>query len=172
MGLINTNITLSVNTILTGAQPISGATPNLQLSYPIALGLGSGTGAGQADKLWTSGARTLAASTTEDLDLAGTLLDALGGTVTLARVKGIVIAAAAANTNDVVVGGAASNGFISWVGSATDKVKVKPGGFLALFAPDAIAYAVTGGTADLLRVGNGGAGTSVTYDITVIGSSA
>ncbi|PBC80115.1 hypothetical protein BX265_4951 [Streptomyces sp. TLI_235] len=172
MALINTQVLLSLSTLLTGAQPLSGQTPQMPVSYQQSLGIGSGTGSGQADKLWVSGARTLAGSANEDLDLAGTLVDALGSTLTLARVKGLIVAAAAANTNDVVVGGAASNGFISWAGSATDKVKVKPGGFLALFAPDATAYPVTGGTADLLRITNGAAGTSVSYDVIVIGSSA
>jgi hypothetical protein len=172
MALLNTQLAVSLATLYTGTQPLSGQTPQMQVNYQQSLGLGSGTGAGQADKLWMSGARTLAASANEDLDLAGTLVDALGATLTLARVKGIIIAASSANTNDVQVGGAAANGFISWVGSATDKVKVKPGGVFALFAPDATAYPVTGGTADLLRVTNGGAGTSVTYDVIVLGSSA
>lgn len=133
--------------------------------------LASGTGAGQADVLFTD-TRTLAASASETLDLTGSLVDALGATVTMARVKGIVIAAAAGNTNDVIVGGAASNGFATPFGDPTDKVKVKPGGILALFTPDATAYAVTAGTGDLLQVANGAAGTSVSYDVIIIGASA
>jgi hypothetical protein len=172
MALQNTQLLVSLATLLTGSSPIAGAIPQLPVTYQQSLGLGSGTGAGQADKLWVSGARTLAASATEDLDLAGTLLDAFGGVLALARVKGLIIAAAATNTNDVVVGAAAANAFFSCFGSATDKVKVKPGGVLALFAPDATAYPVTSTTADLLRVGNSAAGTSVTYDVIVIGSSA
>lgn len=172
MALINTQLLVSLSTLFTGTPPISGSTPQLPVAYAQSIGLGQGTGSGQADKLWISGGRTLAGSANEDLDLAGTLTDAFGATFTLARVKGIIIASAAANTNDVVLGGAAANGFISWVGSATDKVKVKPGGVLALFAPDATAYPVTAATADLLRVTNGAAGTSITYDIAVIGSSA
>ncbi|MFB7908116.1 hypothetical protein ACFC1T_16925 [Kitasatospora sp. NPDC056076] len=172
MALQNTQLLVSLQTLLTGTAPISGAVPQLPVTYQQAIGLGSGTGAGQADKLWASGGRTLAASANEDLDLAGTLLDAFGGTLTLARVKGIIIAAGAANTNNVVVGAAAANGFFTWAGSATDKVNVRPGGVFALLAPDATAYPVTGGTGDLLRITNGGSGTSVTYDVIVIGSSA
>ncbi|WP_441251194.1 hypothetical protein [Kitasatospora sp. McL0602] len=172
MALQNTQIAVSLATLLTAAPPIAGATPQLPVSYQQQLGLGSGTGAGQADKLWASGARTLAPSANEDLDLAGTLVDAFGAVINLARVKGIIVVAAAANTNSVVVGAAAANGFFTWAGSATDKVVVRPGGVFALFAPDATAYPVTSGTADLLRVTNGGAGTSVQYDVIVIGSSA
>jgi len=172
MALQNTLITVELATLLTGTAPVSGATPQLPVDYKQQLGLSSGTGSSQADKLWISGARTLAASTAEDLDLAGTLLDVFGGTINLARVKGIIIAASAANTNNVIVGNAASNGFVSWVGAATHTVTVRPGGLLALFAPDATAYAVTAGTADLLHVANSGAGSSVTYDVAIIGSSA
>jgi len=38
-------------------------------------------------------------------------------------------------------------------------------------AADATTYAVTAGTGDLLKVANSAGGTSVTYDIVIIGSS-
>jgi hypothetical protein len=131
----------------------------------------SGTAADTADKVWTSAARVLTASSTEDHDLAGPLLDEFGVAITFARVTGLYVAALAGNTNDVVVGGAATNQFLTPFGSATDKIKVKPGGALLLVARDATAYAVTAATADLLRVANGAAGTSVTYDIAILGRS-
>lgn len=142
---------------------------------PLALdrrfGLVNGTGAGQADLLW-SDTRTLAASASESLDLAGVLIDALGSTLTFARVKGLLVTAAAGNANDVVVGGAAANAFVGPFADATDKVKVKPGGMVAFFSPTATSYPVTAATADQLQVANSGAGTSVSYDIVIIGASA
>jgi hypothetical protein len=72
----------------------------------------------------------------------------------------------------VIVGGAAANQFLTWVGAATHTVTVRPGGLFQLIAPDATAYAVTATTADLLRITNSGAGTSVTYDIVLLGASA
>lgn len=153
------------------AAALDFTTPSAPLSRTYPIPLSSGTGANQADKLWHD-QRTLTASSTEDLDLAGSLVDPFGGTITFARIKGIIIAAAAANTNNVIVGGASSNGFITWVGSATHTVTVRPGGFLALFAPDATAYAVTAATADLLHIANSAAGTSVTYDVVLVGASA
>lgn len=143
----------------------------LPLAVSAAISLTSGTGLNQADRLW-SDTRTLTASSTEDLDLAGVLTDVFGATQTLARVKLIYVKAALGNTNNVVVGGAASNGLLNWVADATDKVNVRPGGVLLLAAPDATAYAVTATTGDLLRVGNSSSGTSVTYDIVIVGSSA
>lgn len=131
-----------------------------------------GTSADQANRLWHD-QRTLAASATEDLDLAGVLTDPFGAVITFARIKGLIVAAAAANTNNVIVGngGGAVNTFAAWVGAAAHTVTVRPGGVLCLFAPDATAYTVTAGSGDLLRVGNSGAGSTVTYDVILIGTS-
>jgi hypothetical protein len=169
MALVNTQMGVSVAATLTNQKALT--TGQAPLSYAQSLILGSGTGANQADRLW-SDTRTLAASAAEDLDLAGVLVDALGATVTLARVKGLIIAASSGNTNNLIIGNAASNGFVSWVGAATHTVTVRPGGVFALFAPDATAYAVTAATADLLHIANSGAGTTVTYDVVIIGASA
>jgi hypothetical protein len=134
--------------------------------------LASGTGAGKADRVF-SDRRTLAASATEDLDLAGTLVDAFGAAITFARVKGIVIAAAAGNTNNVVIGAAAANPWATLLG-ATHTLTLRPGAFVAVGTgvADATGYAVTAGTGDLLKVANSAAGSSVTYDIHIIGASA
>ncbi|WP_128818022.1 hypothetical protein [Streptomyces sp. S063] len=136
------------------------------------VSLGSGTGAGKADRVF-SDRRTLAASGTEDLDLAGVLVDAFGATISFARIKGLVIAAAAGNTNNVVVGAAASNPWSTLLG-ATHTLTLRPGAFVAVGtgAADATSYAVTASTGDLLKVANSGAGSAVTYDIHIIGASA
>lgn len=136
------------------------------------LSLGSGTGVGKADRIF-SDRRTLAASGTEDLDLAGVLLDAFGATITFARIKGLVIAAAAGNTNNVVVGAASSNPWATLLG-ATHTLTLRPGAFVAVGtgAADATGYAVAAGTGDLLKIANSGAGSAVTYDIHIIGASA
>lgn len=140
--------------------------------YPANLGITNsftnGTGANQANELFTD-TRTLTASTAENLDLAGVLLDAFGATLTFTKIKAIVITAAAANTNDVVVGGHATAAFAPMFGATTNTVVVKPGGTFIIVAPDANGYAVTATTADMLTVTNGGAGTSVTYTIAIVG---
>lgn len=133
--------------------------------------LSSGTGANQADKIFHD-QRTLAASATENLDLAGVLTDAFGATITFARIKLILITAAAANTNNVIVGGHGSAAFVNWVSDATDKIIVRPGGAFLLVATDATAYAVTATTGDMLTVANSAGSTGVTYDVILAGCSA
>ncbi|MEW2383382.1 hypothetical protein AB0873_15005 [Micromonospora sp. NPDC047707] len=147
------------------------AAASVPLSLLRRVDLANGTAAGQADRVFHD-RRTLGASASESLDLAGGLVDALGAALTFARVKALIVAAAAANTNAVRVGGAAANGWTTWAGGADDVVSVRPGGLLVLAAGDATAYPVTAGTGDLLSVANGGAGTPVTYDIVIIGASA
>lgn len=132
----------------------------------------SGTGAGKADKVF-SDRRTLAASGTEDLDLAGTLVDAFGAAITFARIKGLIVAAAAGNTNNVVVGASSTNTWATLLG-ATHTLTLRPGAFVAVGtgAADAVGYAVTASTGDLLKIANSAGSTSVTYDIHIIGCSA
>lgn len=168
---LTATLSVGMDATLVSALDLAEVRSRLAKTYDVALQ--SGVGAGQADVLWHD-QRVLNASASEDLDLAGTLAGLLGGTVTFVKVKGLIIAAAPGNTNNVVVGNATSNGFNSWVGGATHTVTVRPGAVLALFAgaADAAGYAVTAGTGDLLHVANGGAGTPVTYDVVVLGTSA
>jgi hypothetical protein len=169
MALDTSSVVLSV----TGSQSSSLAlsTGIAQLARTYQLLFSTGTGANSADRIYHA-QPTVAASGNTTIDLAGSVTDIFGATVTFARVRGLIVAASSANTNNVIVGNAASNGFITWVGAATHTVIVRPGGFLALGAPDATAYTVTAGTGDLLLFTNSAAGTSVTFDVIVIGASA
>jgi hypothetical protein len=138
----------------------------------LALSLSDGTAAGQVDRVFAD-TRTLAASGTEDLDLAGALVDAFGVAQVFARVKAVLVKADPGNANDVLVGRPAANG-AALFSAAGDQVRVRPGGVFALAcgADDATGYAITGGTGDLVSVTNGGAGSGVTYSIIILGTSA
>lgn len=169
MGLV-TNLAFAVTAALDKQLDLVLASAPLSKNYSVALANGSAVG--QADLIF-SDTRTLAPSANEDLDLAGVLSDAVCNVLTFVRVKALVVASASTNTNSVVVGAAAAN---PWIGllNSTGTVTLKPGGVLIQFAgvADPNAAPVVAATGDLLRVANGGAGTSVNYDIIVIGSSA
>lgn len=125
-----------------------------------------GTGADQASAVFTD-TRTLTASATENLDLAGVLTDAFGSTITAAKIKAIMITAAAANTNAVQVTRPATNGVPLFM-AAGDGVALTPGaGFCAVF-PDANGIAVTASTGDLITVTNSAGSTSVTYTVAIL----
>lgn len=151
------------------ALDLATKTCNLLKSYSVDLA--SGTGASQADMIFHD-QRTLAASATEDLDLAAVLVDPLTGAAqTYARIKLLFISAASGNTNDVQVTRPAANGVPIFL-AASDGVAIKPNGCLVIHAPNAAGYAVTAGTGDLITVTNSAGSTSVTYDVIIIGASA
>ena len=158
----------SVKATLTGAATTFGTPTFVDPTIPAARDFTDGTGNFQAQKLYVSAARTLSASANETLDLAGGLTDPLGATLTFTVIKGIYIEAASGNTNDVVIGNATSNGFTGPFGATTHTIAVKPGGKLFLEAPNT-GWTVTAGTGDILKVLNGGSGTSVSYDIKIWG---
>jgi hypothetical protein len=166
---LNLALIASLTGSVVGVNDVAAPVQTLNKSARVALSLG--TLAKQADLLFTD-TRTLAASATENLDLAGGLSDAFGAVLTFVEVVGILVEASAANTNDVVVGGAATNGFVGPFGDVTDKLVVKPGGFAFLAAPVNPAWPVVAGTGDLLKVANSAAGTGVDYTITIVGRSA
>lgn len=144
------------------------ATLTQVLNYSQTYTLANGTSADQANMMWAD-TRTLTASSSENLDVAGGLTNGFGDTITFTRLKGIIIFAAAANTNNVLVGGDAAS-ISTLTGNINDIVVIRPGGFLALCSPDATGYAITATTADILKIANSAGSTSVTYDIILIGT--
>lgn len=113
-------------------------------------------------------ARTLAASTNEDLDLAGGLTDDDGATITLTELKVLYIENTSA-VDTLSVGGAASNALAALFGNVNDILKIPPKGRLLLWTEDATGYAVVATTGDLLRIANSGGG-STTYNILLAGN--
>ena len=165
---LDTRLKLSLSSLLTGATDLQPR--SAPLNYVVSKALTNGTGANQADRVF-SDQRTIAASATDSLDLSGTLTDAFGAAVTFARIKMVLVTAAATNVNNVNVTRPASNGVPLFL-AAGDGVPVRPGGMFCWACTDATGVAVTAGTGDLVDIVNSGAGSSVVYDIVVIGASA
>jgi len=130
--------------------------------------LSSGTGYGKADIAFMD-TRTLAASTSENLDLAGVLVDAFGATINAAKVKAIMIENPEASLSTLTVGAAASNTFNGPFSGATHSVDIKPGDRVLFVSRT--GWPVTAGTGDILKVANG-AGGSVNYNVEIIAASA
>lgn len=162
-----TDLTLKVVATLTAAGDLG--TPTFPIDNTTRYIWASGTGADQADKMY-SDTNTLGASATVDLDLAGPLSDGLGGTITLVKLKALIVKAAPANTNNVLVSRPAANG-VPLFAAASDAIPVLPGGTFAWISPGA-GIAVTPATGDLVTFTNSAGGSSVAYDVFVIGTSA
>lgn len=160
--------TVKVNINAVQTNPLDLGTGTFPAAISVALSLATGTGNGQADVLF-SDTRTVAISSSEDLDLAGVLVGAYGATATFARIKVVCIKAAAANTNNVLVSRPA-NGVVLFSASG-DEIAVRPGGVFLWACTDATGVLVTAATGDLLHIANSGAGTSVDYSVIIIGAS-
>lgn len=165
---VNGDVKVDLSLAYSGSNDLG--TPQIRFAQGALNRFTEGTTANKADKLFAD-TRTISASSTENLDLAGTLTDPFGASLTFVTVKAIYIKASTANTNNVCVGGAASNGFVGPFADATDKMCVKPGGVLLITAP-ATGWTVTASTGDILLVANSSSGTSVSYDVIIFGTSA
>jgi hypothetical protein len=132
--------------------------------------LSNGTGADAADQIFHD-RRTLAASGTEDLDVAGALTSPFGVTLTFAEIRAVMVTAASGNTNNVRVTRPAANGVPLFV-AAGDGIDIPPGGAFCWACGADGKVSVTAGTADLITVTNSSSGSSVTYDVIIIGTSA
>lgn len=162
---VNATINLLIRAKQTGAADLG--TPAILVDIQKLLEFTEGTAAvGQANILF-SDTRTLAASATEDLDLAGVLTDALGATIAAAEIVAIYVAAASGNTNNVNFSRTAVNGFVGPFLAAGDGIGIPPGDFVLLTNRN--GWAVTAASGDLITIANAGAGTAVTYDILILG---
>lgn len=165
---LKTIVTAQIDTVMKNVLDLS--TPIDTLSKRTRIELGNGTGASLADLVFHD-TRTLAASGTEDLDLAGTLPGPFGASQVFVELRAILVSAAAANTNNVRVTRPAANGVPLFL-AASDGIDIPPGGVFLWSCPADGKVAVTAGTGDLITVTNSGAGTSVTYDVVLVGVSA
>jgi hypothetical protein len=128
----------------------------------------NGTGANQADLIF-SDTRTIAASGTDPIDLAGTLVPVYGGTLTLLKLKHVGIYSAAGNTNNLNVTTTLATLFLA----AGDGVVIPPGGRWEQSGPGTAGLsAITPTTADTITVTNAAGATTVTYTIVLVGTSA
>lgn len=165
---LTSTLNFSVSGIHSGTADLG--TPSLPFSLTSNFTLASGTAAGQADRVFTD-TRTLAASATENLDLAGVLLDPFGAAITFATVKAIIIKAAAANNaaNAVQVTRPATNG-VPFLMAAGDGIALAPGYMFAWFG-SGTGVTVTAATGDIITVTNSAGTNSVNYDVVIIGTS-
>ena len=138
-------------------------------SISLIKSMGSGTTAGLADLKWDD-RRTVNDAANDDLDLAASLTDSFGASLTFVKIKGIAVYNRNTTAGHNLVIGGGSNTFSSWLGATGDTITVGPEGLFVLWNPSLAGYAVTAGTGDILRLT--GSGGNIVYDIAIIGTSA
>jgi hypothetical protein len=164
---LNGSVSLTINASQSVTAGLGQASNTL--AKTVAKTIANGSGANQANVLWSS-SRSLT-GTAEDLDLNGVLTDAYGASVNLLRVKGIYIGnLSSTDGQDILVGGAGSNAWVGMVGGTSHKIKVGPSGFFFNYSPLATGFPVVSGTGDQLHIDPQGA--TLTYEIAILGSSS
>lgn len=135
----------------------------LDWSYPFS----NGTGAGQVSQLYQD-TGTIAGSASTNIDLAGSLTNIFGATITFTKIKFIWVKADAGNNvaNNLQVSRGSSNGFV-WFLAASDGFILAPGAFNIWSDP--VGVAVTAGTGDILTLTNGAATNVITYYLVIGG---
>lgn len=131
----------------------------------------SGTTDNKQDLIW-SDRRTLVA-TSEQLDLAGVLTAALGGSaITMVEVRGIAIVNRATSaTSRLKLGAGANPSFAGLFVATGDIILIPASGLFLWHAPlDGGGLTVTASTGDMLTLDSAAA--TITYDIVVWGVSA
>jgi hypothetical protein len=161
---------VSINSELTN--PIDLSTPSSLLNFARQMNFSQGAAAGQADMIWHD-RRTIAASSTDSLDLTGSLVGPFGGTaLTFARIKMLAVAPLAANTNNINLQRPSASTGVPLFLAAAGGIVLKPGGLFLWYDPTAAGVVVTPSTGDIIEVVNAAAGTSVDYDIVIVGASS
>lgn len=170
---LSASVRLRLAASQTGSSDYGG--PAFAPALEAVMNLANGTGANQADLLFVD-ERSVAASTNDDIDLAGVLTGAFGATITAAEVVGVLVINAprdgAANVSSLTIGNG-TNPFIGFLGGTTPTIgPIGPGGFFFIGCPSASGVGtVTAGSADVLRIANGAGGTA-TYQLGLLCRSA
>ena len=157
---------LTIESTLTN--PLDLSTPLDPLRYSLSQVISDGAGANQANLHWHD-TRQLAASATDDIDLAGALSGAFGATLTFARVKAILVRNKGTTAAAITVGPSPTNGVANFLGTSD---RLPAGALMAMALFDATGWPITAGSADRIRVTNTSGALTQEYEIIVIGSTS
>ncbi len=164
---LTTKVNLNINTVHTSdAEGLANASATIE--QQMLLALADGVGKDQSDLVYSEKDQSISGAV--DRDLAGSLLDAFGATLTFVKVKALMITAAVANTDTIIAFGKGATGFLGPLTVNTETLIIRPGGALVVFAPDLTGYPVAAGSTDILTFNVGG-GTQV-FSWQIIGTSA
>jgi hypothetical protein len=149
------NLDVSIRATEATAVTIGLASVQVAPTLAVALSFGSGVGANKIQGLFSKSATATAAPVTYTLSA---LVDDLGRTIALTKVRALVIAhLGTVDGQPLTIGGATTNPWSAPFADVSDKVIIRAGGVLVLAGPLATGYAVTAGSSDQLKLDPGAA---------------
>jgi hypothetical protein len=163
------NLTLKLDVLQLNAADLgTGGYATLPIFLDWSAGLANGTGAAQASQVYQD-TGTLAGSASTNIDLAGSLTNIFGTTITFTKIKLIALQADSANNvaNNLQLSRGSSNGFV-WFLAASDGFYLAPGASFVWYDP--VGVTVTAATGDILTLTNGAGTNTITYRILIIGT--
>jgi hypothetical protein len=130
--------------------------------------IANGTGSGQASQVYQD-TGSLGPSATTNIDLAGSLTNIFGQTITFTKIKLLAVRASPSNNvaNNVQVTRPAANGFV-WFLAASDGFYLAPGAWFLWYDPAGVT--VTAATGDILSLINSAGVNTVSYDLVIVGT--
>jgi hypothetical protein len=145
-----------------------GGYATLPILIDWSVGVANGTGSGQASQVYQD-TGSLAGSASINIDLAGSLTNIFGATITFTKIKLFAIKAAAANNvaNNLNVAAGSANRFV-WFLAVNDGVYLAPGAWFIWYDPAGVA--VTAGTADIITLTNAAGTNTIAYDVVIVGT--
>jgi hypothetical protein len=149
------NVTGNLDVTIRATESLVNGLGSGQLAPTLAvsLGFGSGTGANNIQYTWSKSATAAATPITYTLSA---LVDDLGRTIALAKVRAWVIAnLSQVDGQFLTVGGAGTHPWLAPFADVSDKAVIRAGGVLVLAGPLATAYPVVAGTSDQLMIDPG-----------------
>lgn len=162
------SITAKVDIVqLIAADLALGGFADMRILQDWSATLANGTGSSQATQVYQDNG-SLGASASTNIDLAGSLVNIFGVTITFTKIKLLALRASSANNvaNNLQLTRPAANGFI-WFLAASDGFYLAPGAWVLWFDP--VGIAVTAGTGDILTLTNGAGTNTITYDLILVG---
>ena len=158
MTITKVNLSCFIQSLVTNTADASERAPNATLNVSLIDELANGTGTDSANQVYYD-TQIVGAGLTVTYDLAGSLEDVFGDTITFTRIKGILVYNSSTLGIINVGGGSNGAGLNAWdtwcTSTAADGSEVnivQPGGVFCLWSPGAAAYPVTGGTVDILGI--------------------
>lgn len=138
------------------------------ISHITTITTANGTSASQANKIYTQSGTVTDSGVT--IDLAGSVEDVFGDTITLAKLCGIIVVNNSEEAGENIQVGAGTNAVAAMFGAAADYIVIGPSGILVLWAP-MDGYTVTGGSADEVEL-TASSGDSISYEFVAIGRTS
>ncbi len=150
-----------------------GTNTILNARFDYSKTLANGTGSGNASKM-AAVTYTIGTSATQAIDLAASLTDPFGNSITFALVKVIYIELSNATAASAIRIGGGSDGagtaaLANLFVSTSDIIRVRNGGCFMIACTDGTGYAVTATTADILGIKNEDASNTATVNVFICG---